>query len=486
MSTRRAARVTAAAGKRVLVADTSNNTNTNTNNINVTKRPLPQSRPPLIARKRSPEQQAEVEVSREDDGGALSSELSSVASSDTASEFELSDGGRETTSRYFQKPGTAAEAVLKPRLPASSRGRRGKLGAKIEEAIKAEPPPELGDLPTHLKPSSTNNKRKHGTTKKNSTPSTNPPPNWQAMYAAVREMRSRIPAPVDTMGCERLADAASTPKIRRFQTLVSLMLSSQTKDTVNAVAMKQLQEGLPGGLCLESILAVEPKRLDELIHIVGFHNRKTIYLKSTAILLRDRFSGDIPNTIADLCSLPGVGPKMAHLCMSAAWDDTQGIGVDVHVHRITNMWGWVSTNTPEETRNALEAWLPRDRWREINHLLVGFGQSVCLPRGRRCGECSLAETGWCRGAWIGVPKARRGKAVKAEVKDGEAVEKEMKEEDGADEIAAKDVKEEYSIKVEKRASMSPAQSKRRKVKEEDEGDNANIADIEDVIPDLRR
>lgn len=268
MSTRRAARAAATAGKRVLVADTSNNTNTNNNN-NVTKRPLPQQRPPPITRKRSPEQhQPEVEVSREDDDNdALSSELSSVTSSDTASEFELSDGEKETTSQYFQKPGTAAGAVLKSRLPANSRGRRGKLGAKIEEAIKAEPSPELGDLPAHLKPSSTN-KRKHGTTKKNSTPSTNPPPNWQAMYAAVREMRSRIPAPVDTMGCERLADAASTPKIRRFQTLVSLMLSSQTKDTVNAVAMKQLREGLPGGLCLESILAVEPNRLDELIHIV--------------------------------------------------------------------------------------------------------------------------------------------------------------------------------------------------------------------------
>lgn len=352
---------------------------------------------------------------------------------------------------------------------------------KIEEAIKAEPSPELGDLPAHLKPSSGINKRKHGT--RNSIPSTVAPPNWQDMYAAVREMRSRIPAPVDTMGCERLADAASTPKIRRFQTLVSLMLSSQTKDTVNAVAMKQLREGLPGGLCLESILAVEPKRLDELIHIVGFHNRKTTYLKSTALLLRDRFDGDIPNTIPDLCSLPGVGPKMAHLCMSAAWDNTQGIGVDVHVHRITNMWGWVKTNTPEETRVALEAWLPRDRWREINHLLVGFGQSVCLPRGRRCGECSLAETGWCRGAWVGVPKARRSKAPKAEVKDEEDVEEKIKEAGGTDQSA---VKNDPGIKMESEGSTSPTQSKRRRVKIEDQGEDTGIADIEDVIPGLQR
>lgn len=60
-------------------------------------------------------------------------------------------------------------------------------------------------------------------------------------------------------------------QIRRFQTLISLMLSSQTKDTVNAVAMNRLQTELPGGLCLESILEVEPKRLDELIRVVSSH-----------------------------------------------------------------------------------------------------------------------------------------------------------------------------------------------------------------------
>jgi endonuclease-3 len=78
---------------------------------------------------------------------------------------------------------------------------------------------------------------------------------------------------------------------------------------------------------------------------------------------------------------------MAYLCMSAAWGRIEGIGVDVHVHRITNLWGWHKTRMPEETRTTLEAWLPKDRWHEINHLLVGFGQTICLPVGRRCGEC---------------------------------------------------------------------------------------------------
>jgi endonuclease-3 len=101
-------------------------------------------------------------------------------------------------------------------------------------------------------------------------------------------------------------------------------------------------------------------------------------------------------------ALPGVGPKMAYLCMAAdnGWGRVEGIGVDVHVHRITNLWGWQSppTKTPEETRLALQAWLPRNRWKEINWLLVGLGQSVCLPVGRRCGECELGLQGLCKSA----------------------------------------------------------------------------------------
>ena len=63
----------------------------------------------------------------------------------------------------------------------------------------------------------------------------------------------------------------------------------------------------------------------------------------------------------------------------------------MHVHRITNLWGWHKTKAPEKTRAALEAWLPRERWHEINHLLVGFGQTICLPVGRKCEECTLSK-----------------------------------------------------------------------------------------------
>ncbi|KAF6240341.1 hypothetical protein HO173_001952 [Letharia columbiana] len=240
------------------------------------------------------------------------------------------------------------------------------------------------------------------------------PANWEEIYDAVREMRKERLAPVDTMGCETLAEEHLTPRDKRFQTLIALMLSSQTKDTTNAIAMRRLQTELPSpGLTLENILQVDPIKLNELIYVVGFHNNKTRYIKAAALILRDDYAGDIPDSIEGLMSLPGVGPKMAYLCLSAAWGRTEGIGVDVHVHRISNLWGWHKTKAPEETRASLEAWLPRERWHEINHLLVGFGQTICLPVGRKCGDCTLSKKGLCPSAV--VDKKKVIKKVKGEV-----------------------------------------------------------------------
>jgi endonuclease-3 len=147
---------------------------------------------------------------------------------------------------------------------------------------------------------------------------------------------------------------------------------------------------------------------------VGFHNLKTKYIKQAAELLRDKWNSDIPGTIEGLISLPGVGPKMAYLCMSAAWGRDEGIGVDVHVHRITNLWGWNKTQQPEQTRAALESWLPKERWHDINNLLVGFGQTICLPVGRKCGDCKLADRGLCPSAV--VSKSAKVKKEKVTVK----------------------------------------------------------------------
>jgi len=121
---------------------------------------------------------------------------------------------------------------------------------------------------------------------------------------------------------------------------------------------------------------------------------KVKHLKKTCALLKDTYDCDIPDTVDDLCKLPGVGPKMAHLCMNVAWKKQSGIGVDTHVHRISNRLGWTGakgTKNPEETRKALESWLPESKWTEINWLLVGFGQQHCLPVGPKCTTCLCSQ-----------------------------------------------------------------------------------------------
>lgn len=153
------------------------------------------------------EQEEVVGKSREDayDGdSASSSELSSLSSQ---SEFELSGEEEATVSKYFQSPPTKVGPEVKKRKRAATVKR---------EAIKREPTPSLGDIvPAIIKYERKKAVGKGGSSKAKNIPlKTEPPPHWEEMYDAVKEMRSRIPAPVDTMGCERLADGASTPKVR--------------------------------------------------------------------------------------------------------------------------------------------------------------------------------------------------------------------------------------------------------------------------------
>nr|XP_033818862.1 endonuclease III-like protein 1 [Geotrypetes seraphini] len=212
------------------------------------------------------------------------------------------------------------------------------------------------------------------------------PKNWKQQLDRIREMRKGRDSPVDLMGAAKCHDLDVAPQVRRYQVLLSLMLSSQTKDEVTSAAMAQLRSK---GLTVDSILQTDEEVLGKLIYPVGFWKRKARYIKQTTQILQEHYDSDIPSSVEELVKLPGVGPKMAHLIMDIAWNSVSGIGVDTHVHRISNRLGWVNKETtfPEETRVALEEWLPRDLWSEINWLLVGFGQQVCLPVKPQCRRC---------------------------------------------------------------------------------------------------
>ena len=184
---------------------------------------------------------------------------------------------------------------------------------------------------------------------KATAPAVTMPAGWRDEWRLIKELRKDRTAVVDTMGCERLADPKASEKDRRYHVLVSLMLSSQTKDTVNAAVMGALKAR---GLSVKRILdETTEDELHELIKPVGFHNVKTKNIRRATQILRDEYDEDVPNTMEALLALPGVGPKMALLVLKCAFDITAGISVDTHVHRISNQLGWTG-GVPTLDKNA--------------------------------------------------------------------------------------------------------------------------------------
>ena len=150
--------------------------------------------------------------------------------------------------------------------------------------------------------------------KKNPPPapgSKTPPVGWEEIYSLVEELRQDRSAPVDHAGAEVLPEKYKDPNVFRFQVLIALMLSSQTKDAVVGDAMRQLQQH---GLTIENIAKTDSKTLNQLIQKVGFHNNKTKYIHQTVEILLEKYNGDIPKTAQEMIDdLPGVGAKMAFL-----------------------------------------------------------------------------------------------------------------------------------------------------------------------------
>jgi endonuclease-3 len=237
-----------------------------------------------------------------------------------------------------------------------------------------------------------------------------PGPNgWREVWDGIVRYRAEHKAPVDTMGCGSMANRGASPQVQRFQTLVGLMLSSQTRDQSTAKAMRQLQDSLAGGVNVSSVMATPEEDIAALIKPVTYFTQKAKNIKKVAEILHTRHQDDIPATFKGLTDLPGVGPKMSHLCMQYAWGKTEGIGVDVHVHRISNRLGWVRSTTPEATRKQLEEWLPREHWKTINNLFVGFGQLICTPTHPKCAQCpvnTLCPTGRTNLSLVSAPLQR--------------------------------------------------------------------------------
>lgn len=261
--------------------------------------------------------------------------------------------------------------------------------------VKIEYDDKDGTSSSYTEKDSKKTAKKHSIDENNSTSSESSiaekqakwePKNWWAHLNNIREMRKTKNAPVDIMGCHKCSDVDTDKKTQRFHHLIALMLSSQTKDGVTYDAMARLKKL---GLTPQKMVEIDTADLEQILCPVSFYKTKAKSIKKTSQMLIDSYETDIPSDIKGLISLPGVGPKMAHICMRVAWNEVTGIGVDTHVHRIVNRLKWLpkETKEPEQTRISLEKWLPFEYWTEINELLVGFGQTICTPTNPKCGEC---------------------------------------------------------------------------------------------------
>ncbi len=170
-----------------------------------------------------------------------------------------------------------------------------------------------------------------------------------------------------------------------FKILVATILSARTKDETTTKVVNRLFEVIHS---LEDLERIDCQDLNKMLFPVGFHNAKTIHLKQLPAVLKQRFNGSVPREIEELVQLPGVGRKTANLVRAVAFG-LPAICVDIHVHRISNRWGYVRTKTPYETEMALRTILPEKYWLVFNSYVVAFGQNLCTPRKPACANCPI-------------------------------------------------------------------------------------------------
>jgi endonuclease-3 len=172
-----------------------------------------------------------------------------------------------------------------------------------------------------------------------------------------------------------------------FEQLVACLISVRTRDEVTLPTARRLFRVARTPAAMSRLA---PDEIDALIGTCTFHEPKARQIHAIARRVEEEFGGELPCDARVLLSFHGVGPKCTNLVLGIACGQPS-IGVDVHVHRVTNRWGYVHTSTPERTVLALEAKLPKDYWVEINSLLVPFGKHICTGRLPKCSTCPVLD-----------------------------------------------------------------------------------------------
>lgn len=176
-----------------------------------------------------------------------------------------------------------------------------------------------------------------------------------------------------------------------FQMVVAVMLSAQcTDERVNKTTPALFDRCKT----IEDFANIDINELEDIIHPCGFYKNKAKNIKLCAKQVLENFGGIVPNNMKDLMSLAGVGRKSANVVMLEVFDDAQGIAVDTHAKRISNLIGFSSENEPEKIEHDLIRLIPKEYWKDVNHLLIWHGRNICVARNPKCDICPVR--GYCK------------------------------------------------------------------------------------------
>jgi endonuclease-3 len=181
-----------------------------------------------------------------------------------------------------------------------------------------------------------------------------------------------------------------------YELLVATILSAQCTDERVNMVTPTLFAKYPD---VESLAAATQSDLEEIIRSTGFFRAKANSLRGMAQGVVERFGGQIPQSLDDLVTLPGVGRKTANVVLGTIWGIQSGVVVDTHVKRITALLGLTKSTSPEQIERELMELIPQSEWVNFSHRLIHHGRRICIARRPKCLECSLLSC--CRR--VGLP-----------------------------------------------------------------------------------
>ena len=173
-----------------------------------------------------------------------------------------------------------------------------------------------------------------------------------------------------------------------FQAVVAVILSAQcTDERVNKTTPALFERCKT----VEDFANIDTKELEDFIHPCGFFKNKAKNIKLCANQVLEKFNVKVPNTMQDLMSLAGVGRKTANVVLLEVFGMAEGIAVDTHAKRISNLVGLSNEKEPEKIEQDLLKVFPKEYLKDINHLFVWHGRNTCIARHPKCDHCSIKE-----------------------------------------------------------------------------------------------